>query len=325
MKKWLLIPIVLCVFLVIFVVLSPKDKTITPSTQIFTTPTPYPTLALAQALKPPAIMTSAPSLPVDVSTITFPIPQNINLYQVTSRSIPTEIINAFLSTFALTSQTTNPGVISWLSEDQTQQLVVTDSGYLTYTNSYLPPKGILQKIRSVDEAVSYAKSLATKLQMQPTDFMQSQTYLAKSDGSHMSATSDFTTATVVGIEFKRILSGLPVYAQGANSDSMVIWVNKYGIAEKITFQYAFINGYEKVTSPTLSAIKTRLTQGEGKIVSSGEDTPQITSITAQSATIGYLDDRQTSLIQPIIVVEGVGKTITGSTIPVSVYLPMFIK
>lgn len=325
MKKWLFIVIAVCIFLVIFEVFSSKVTPVTPAPHLlFTTPTPYPTLALRQTLKSPKIMTSAPSLPVDISDLTLALPHDVNLYRITSRSIPTQIITAFLSTFSLTGRATNPGVTSWLSDDQTQQLVVTDSGYLTYTNSYLPPKGGTQKIHSVEEAVVYAKTLANKLQLQPSDFVQSQTFLAISDESHLTATDDFATASVVGIEFKRVIANLPVYTQGANSDSMVVWVNKYGIAEKITFQYAFIDGYETVTSPSASSITSRLLQGEGQIVMSGE-TSQVQSITATSAAIGYLDDRQSQQIQPIVVIQGTGKTLKGVSIPVSIYLPLITQ
>jgi hypothetical protein len=325
MKKWLIIITGLVIILIVIGVLLTRPRTSAPNTQIFTTPTPYPTLALRQALTTPQIMTQAASLPIDISSLSLTLPQTVSLYRVTTRSIPRDTMQAFVRMFGLTKQITNPGITTWLSDDETKQLVVTDSGYLIYTNTYLPPKDSKKIISSPQQTVSMSKQLATQLQLNENDFMQSQTLLAIDNGAHMDETNDFSQANLIGIEYKRILNSLPVYAQGAHTDSLVFWFDKYGTVRKVSFQYALIDGYENVSSPTPDSLKRRLLQGEGQIVATDGQQTSLSSITPQSLNVGYLDDRQSSLMQPVLVVNGSGTDASGKTLPVSIYLPLFTQ
>ena len=325
-KLLLLIPIIIVIIFLIEMI-SRNPSSPQPSQFTFATPTTYPTLALTKQVGIPQILTNQAntSYEIDISSLPFSLPAKINIYQVQSREIPDSIIQNVLSTFPALSKDTNQlsFVTTYHSEDKTQELLVTKSGYLTYTNSYTPPKGIEKSIITISQVDAYIADTIKKLGINPSDFRKGSASFAISDGSHASPTESFTEADFIITPFTRVLDSNPVYFQGGTNDSLVIWLDKYGIIRKLTFQYAFIHGYEQTQPPSLATLQANTRKAR---VVNLDTSVRPTSLKTTSVRVAYLDDRETAFIQPILIIDAEGVLPSQQeTIPVIMYLPILSK
>jgi hypothetical protein len=264
---------------------------------------------------------------------TFTLPKNMAGYTVDSYSITAVQAEALAQSLGLqttpeqaTTQTEN--YLTWSSENGVHLQIALQSGSIEYSNSYVPGKSdAVKKIDTKEAVVAAATAFLKKSGLLFSDVSadtSSVTYFSENGGEPVSSDT-FESASLFSVSFTRKLDGITLYSNYGNDSQIVVWVDRLGVINKASIQYAAVHRGIAQSLLGIEAAKNAVPKA-GVTVHLGRDERAITQTAIKTTTfnqihIGYFDDRAAKLYYPIYIFSGTAQREDGTGYDITVYLP----
>lgn len=291
---------------------------------------------------PPAVIVlrstdlSLKDIPITFLLDTPSLPTESSVYSVSSEANNPAFAQRVANTFAFSSQpnteqnSLGQTVATWTDTTNTQTLSYSlSTGYFFYTNAYTPAKtSDTKKMKNLEEVTRNATDFLIKHGLTYPDLKTSNNNIVFYGGDDdLEIVPSFDRASLYSVSFERQLDNTRVIGQFANISSAILWVNEFGVIQKMQYQYAPLAGQRsKINLLSWEEAKKAL-PSFGSIVKLGDDeslsplASGITHIDITSVAVRYFDDRKTNFIQPVFVFSGEATMDTTNKKSIIVYLP----
>ncbi|MCH7541698.1 hypothetical protein IH981_02905 [Patescibacteria group bacterium] len=253
------------------------------------------------------------------------MPKTAKVFKISERQVSREDAISMAAKFGFKSEPKGGPILSWVQKNQTLDIDLRNNR-LDYKNTKVK---ILRGKFSEKELATKANNFIKDKGL-PTEDLIADTKnvrLIEALGDELGFTTDSSKPVFLEIGFNRKISEYILFYPNPSEPTATVILNNKGQVFKFSYNFTKINEVTIGTYPIIdiSKINTADLAKFGILVAPGDgestfDSKLLQDIIVEDASLGYLDDKQISFVQPIYILRGfseIGNEITA----VIIYYP----
>lgn len=240
---------------------------------------------------------------------------------------------SFPLTPSITVDSREQNVLLYSSATNSSQLqVVPNQGYISLTTEPFFGKTDGQRYRAItkEEANTIARDYLSSIGLLTSGISIESNNSRYESGEQLTNDSqpnqemDVNSNSYFAVPFTQKINKLTLFYQYGNTGTILVNVNIRGQITGFTYFYQeFSENSQPIPLLTFTQVKNKVLSGNFSVVSpSSENLPsELTQIDFTSLEIGYMSDKKTGFVTPIIILRGLGTDEDNNTYPIIAYLP----